>query len=400
MALPAFRHRNFRLFWSANVVSLIGTLAQDAARGWLLAKHLHADAFMVSLVAACATTPILLFTLYAGAVADRIHKTRGLFITNAIALILALAMYALIATDSIQIWHVAAIAALVGMTNAFDIPIRQSMNIEMVGREDLPNAIALNSTAFNGARVLGPAVGGYLIQAFGTANCFLLNALSFVPLLVNLRRMDLPVQELDKRRPSFEDIKEGFCFVRTHPILWPVTLMVAFCSVFALSFSNLMPIFAREVFKTDERGFAFMLSSSGLGAVTAAGSLALAGKMRHKGKRLLGGAFAFCASVAGFACSPSLLVGCVFLYASGYCLLTFLTTANTIVQVAAPDELRGRVFSLYSLALIGSAPIGALYVGSSAKLLGTREGVFLGAVLGGIWTLGTFLHRRAIWKEK
>jgi MFS family permease len=400
MAFPAFRHRNFRLFWSANVVSLIGTLAQDAARGWLLAKNLNADAFTVSLVAACSTAPILLFTLYAGAVADRVNKTRGLFLTNCAALLLAFAMYSLIVTDSIQVWHVAVIAALVGLTNAFDIPIRQSMNIEMVGREDLPNAIALNSTAFNGARVLGPAVGGYLIQAFGTANCFLLNALSFIPLLVNLRRMDLPTPELDKRRPSFEDIKEGFYFVRMHPILWPVTVLVAIASIFALSFSNLMPIFAKDVFKTDERGFAFMLSSSGLGAVTAAGSLALAGKMRHKGKRLLGGAFAFCIAVAGFAYSPSLPIACAFLFASGYCLLTFLTTANTIVQVASPDELRGRVFSLYSLALIGSAPLGALFVGSCAQLLGTREGVFLGAVLGGVWTLGTFFYRREIWKEK
>lgn len=380
-------------------MSLVGTLAQDAARGWLV-RSLTPDPFVVSAVAACATAPILFFTLYAGAVADRVEKTRGLFITNSMAMVLALVMWALIASGQIEVWHVALLAALVGTVHAFDIPIRQSMNVEMVGREDLPNAIALNSTAFNGARVVGPAVGGYLISAFGTANCFLLNAITFVPLLFNLRRMKLPPQELDKRRPSFSDIKEGFCFVRTHPVLWPVTVLVAVTSVFALSFSNLMPIFAKDVLQTDERGFAFMLSSSGLGAVTAAGQLALSGQMRHKGKRLLGGAFAFCACVSFFAFVQSLFVACALLFLSGYFLLTFLTTANTIVQTTAPDELRGRVFSLYSLALIGSAPLGALFVGASASALGVREGVFLGAVLGAIWVLGTFLRCRAIWKER
>jgi predicted MFS family arabinose efflux permease len=274
------------------------------------------------------------------------------------------------------------------------------MNVEMVGREDLPNAIALNSTAFNGARVAGPAVGGFLIHTLGMAGCFALNAFSFLALIFNLRRMDLPPMEKSKRAAGLSEIREGFAFVRGHPTLWPTTLLVAICSLFALSFSTLMPVFAQDVFKTDARGYALLLASSGAGALSSAASLAFVGNMKHKGKRLLGGALAFCACVIGFAFAPSLILACFWLFASGFCLLTFLTTANTLVQTTAPDALRGRVFSLYSLALIGAAPIGALWVGAAAKVCGPRVGVALGAMLAAIWTIGTFWKCRALWKEK
>jgi len=382
---PAWKHRNFRLFWSANAASLIGTLAQDAGRGWLV-RSLTRDPFQVSAVAACTTLPILLLTLYAGAVADRVDKRRGLMLTNILATVLALALYGLTFFRLINVPEVAFLSLLAGAVNAFDIPIRQSMNIEMVGREDLPNAIALNSTAFNGARVLGPAVGGLLIGAIGTAGCFLVNALSFVPLIFNLRRMELEAPERSKRSISFEDVREGFLWVRTHGILWPLTLLVAVCSTFALSSSNLFPIFAKDVFKTNEGGYSAMLSSAGLGSLLAALQLALLGKMGHKGRRLFGGAAGYCAAVGAFAFSPHLFLACACLLVGGYCLLTFLTTSNTLVQTLSPDELRGRVFSLYSLALIGAAPIGALWVGKAAQLLGARRAVGIGVVLALLWT--------------
>ena len=396
--LPAFAHRNFRLFWTGNVISLIGTLGQDAARGWLV-RELSRDPLVVSAIAACSSAPILLFTLYAGAVADRVHKTRGLLLTNLLALLVALMLWALIYHGAVQVWHVAVLSILAGTINAFDIPIRQSMNVEMVGRDDLPNAIALNSTAFNGARVAGPAVGGLLIHWVGTAGCFALNAASFVPLLVNLTRMRLPQIESDKRAPSLADIREGFDFVRQHPVLWPTTLLVAMCSLFAMSFSNLMPIFAKDVFHTDARGFSALLTCSGAGALASAAQLAVSGNMRHKGKRLLGGAFAFCGCVAAFAWAPNLIAGCALAMLGGYFLLTFLMTANTLVQTAAPDALRGRVFSLYSLALIGSGPFGALFVGGLAKAFNPRVAVFAGACIAATWTFGTFWKCRALWKE-
>ena len=399
MRFPAFQHRNFRLFWMGNAISLVGSLAQEAARGWLV-RSLTPDPVVLTAVAACGTLPILLLTLYSGAVADRVNKARGLMLTNTLAMLLALVLWALTAANLIQIWQVAAIALAVGAVNAFDITMRQSMNLEMVGREDLPNAIALNSTAFNGARALGPAIGGALIHAFGVAGCFLVNAISFGPLIWNLRRMELPPIERDKRRPGLEEVREGFDWIRAHPTLAPTTLLIAVCSLFAFSFGNLLPIFAKDVFRTDARGFSLMLTSSGVGALFAAGLLAASGQMRHKGKRLLGGALGFCACVIGFALSPTLAMGCAFLLVSGFCLLTCLMTANTLVQVAAPDNLRGRVFSFYSLALIGVAPLGAIWIGALAKWFGPREAVAISVGIAAAWTLGTFLRSRALWKER
>ncbi|RYX81162.1 MFS transporter [bacterium] len=388
---PAFKHRNFRLFWTANATSLIGSLAQDAARGWLVRSLTH-DPFLVSAVAACTSLPVLLFTLYAGAVADRVDKRLGLMVTNSMALVLALVLWALTYWKVITVPQLALLSLLTGTVNAFDIPIRQSMNIEMVGREDLPNAIALNSTAFNGARVLGPAVGGALIKFVGTAGCFFVNALSFVPLVWNLRRMDLAyVPDPNKKAIGFADMSEGFRYVRAHPTLWPLVSLVAVSSVFSFSYSNLLPIFAKDVFLTDEGGYSAMLSSAGAGSLGAAGQLALSGRMGHKGRRLFGGAIGFCVAIAAFAFAPNLIVACGCLFAGGYCLLTFLTTANTLVQTTAPDELRGRVFSLYSLALIGTAPIGALWVGKAAQLLGTRVAVEMGVAMGLAWTIWTLV---------
>lgn len=396
---PAFAHRNFRLFWTGNVVSLIGTLAQDAGRGWLV-RGLTPDEFTIAAVAACGSLPILFLTLFTGAVADRVDKKRGLLLTNTLAMLLAAMLAFLTLKAWISVAGVAIISLLVGVVNAFDIPMRQSMNIEMVGRADLPNAIALNSTAFNGARVLGPAVGGALIGWLGVAGCFALNAASFLALIFNLRRMDLPATQKSPRAVGFEEIREGFRFVRGHATLWPTTLLVAVCSGFALSYSTLMPVFAKDVFGQGAAGYSALLTSSGAGAVASAASLALAGGMKHKGKRLLGGALAFCAGVVGFAFAPNLPVACVWLFASGFCLLTFLTTANTLVQTSAPDAMRGRVFSLYSLALIGAGPVGALWVGAAATICGPRLGIALGAFIAAAWTLGTFWKCRALWKEK
>lgn len=393
---PAFQHRNFRLFWTANATSLIGTLAQEAARGWLV-RSLSKDPFTVSAVAACASAPVLLLTLYAGAIADRVDKRRGLVLTNALALVLALVLWALTFWKIISVWEVAVLSLLAGAVNAFDIPIRQSMNVEMVGREDLPSAIALNSTAFNGARVLGPAVGGLLIKGVGTAGCFLINALSFGPLIWNLRRMNLaPAPERAKRPISLEDVREGFCFVRSHPVLWPLTTLVAMSSMFAFSYGNLLPVFARDVFHTLEGGYSAMLSSAGAGSLLAAAQLAFRGKMGHKGRRLFGGAFGFCVSIAAFSFAPHLFVACACLVAGGYCLLTFLTTANTLVQTLAPDELRGRVFSLYSLALIGAAPLGALFIGKTAQLWGARHAVGIGVLIAFAWTTWTLISSASL----
>jgi hypothetical protein len=200
---PAFRHRDFRLFWAGNLVSLSGTWAQQTAQGWLV-RSLTPDPLLLSAVAACGSVPVLLLTLYAGAVADRVDKRRALLLTNALAMVLAVALGVLVWMQVVQVWHVALIALALGAVNAFDIPARQSFNVEMVGREDLPNAIALNSSAFNAARVFGPATGGILLQRLGPAGCFFVNALSFGALLWSLSRMGSSTRLASEVAPRLE----------------------------------------------------------------------------------------------------------------------------------------------------------------------------------------------------
>lgn len=402
MRVPAaLRHRDFRLFWAGNLVSLIGTMAQQTAQGWLV-RDLTPDPFLITLVAGCATAPILVLTLYAGLLADRVDKRRMLMLTNGLAAVLAVALALLVFTGFARVRYIALLTLCAGIVNAFDIPVRQSFNVEMVGREDLPNAIALNSSAFNGARVAGPAVGGFLLHAVGVAGCFFVNALSFGALMLGLSAMrDVAPPAREKREPArARDILEGFNFVRRHEVLWIVTLLVGGISLFAMSFGGLLPVFARDVFHTDERGYSVLMTCNGLGALGAALSLALAGVMRHKGKRLLLGALGFCLSVFAFALAPTLTIACVCLIFAGWFLLAFLMTANTMVQTGAPDELRGRVFSLYSLALIGTSPIGLALVGAMAKAWGPRHAVQVGTGIGALITLGVFFGCRRLWKER
>ena len=400
LPFPALRHRNFRLFWFGNLISLFGTLAQQAAQSWLVRDKLTDNTFLIALVAACGTAPFLVLTLYAGVIADRVDKRRALMIFNLIAAMLALVWAALVHFDWLQLWPVALLTLVGGIVNTFDVPVRQSFNAEMVSSEDLPNAIALNSTAFNSARVAGPALGGYLIHILGLAGCFFANALSYGALLWGLSRMKLPPHKSTSVSPGWEGLKEGYAWVRGHEVLWLVTLLVAVVSTCAMSFGTLLSVFAKDVFQTDARGFTLLMSCNGVGALGSALALAFAGKMRHRGKRLLLGAFLFCLSVWAFSLAPNLWIGCFWLIAAGWFLLTFLMTANTLVQTLAPQDLRGRVFSLYSLALIGTAPIGSLFVGALARLgiLGPRGAVCVGALMAASFTTMVYLRFRPLWK--
>jgi MFS family permease len=398
----AFTHRNFRLFWTGNLVSLIGTIAQQAAMGWLT-RSLTSDPRFITFVAACGTLPFVVFSIYSGALADRTDKRRALAWVNTLSAFSALFLGSLVYFDLIRLWHVVLFALAAGIINSFDVPIRQSFNVEMVGREDLPSAIALNSTAFNMARVAGPAVGGFLIHQFSIAGCFLVNALSFVAIIVALAMMNLPpfaAQEANKVPLRGAALWRGVLFVRRHAVLKLVVLLVAAVSFLAMSFGTLVPIFARDVFHTDARGYTTLLTCNGLGALLAASSLAIASSMGYIGKRLLGGAFGFCVSTLAFAMAPTLWLASAMLIVSGFFLLTFLMAANTLVQTLSPDTLRGRVFALYSTALIGSTPLGAIVLGFLAKAIGPRLSVTLGCALAACIVFGIFTKHRSLWKQK
>lgn len=370
--------------------------------GWLT-RSLTKDPRFITIVAACGTLPIIFFSLHAGAIADRVDKRRALINLNLIAAILAGLLGALVHLGLIQIWHVMAFALANGVIAAFDVPVRQSFNVEMVGREDLPSAIALNSTAFNTARVLGPAVGGFLIHQFSIAGCFFINSLSFGAIIAALAAMQLAVPTavgsgLVKLKGAA--LWRGILFVRRHRTLRLVIFLVAIVSYFAMSFATLLPVFAKDVFQTDERGYSILLTCNGVGALLAASSLVVTGSMRHKGKRLLLGAFLFSLSTLSFALAPNLTVGCIALIASGYFLMVFLMTANTLVQTFSPDALRGRIFAFYSMSLIGSTPLGAIVLGLVAKAFGARTAVALGQSIAAAAVVVIFFKFRELWKEK
>lgn len=404
---PALQHRNFRLFWIGNLISLIGTMAQQTAQGWLV-RDLTSSPLLLAIVAACGTAPILICTLPAGVIADRVDKRRALMATNAAAAFFSLLLAAMVFFRVAQVWNIALVAACVGVINAFDIPIRQSFNSEMVSREALPNAIAFNSTAFNGARVAGPMVGGFLLRSVGVAGCFFVNTLSFGALLVGLSLMKMAPFASTRAsentafslRNTWRELGEGYEFVRRDAVVWPVIALVAFTSIFGMSFAALLPIFARDVFHSDAAGYSHLMTFNGLGALGAAVALALSGRMKHKGKRLLLGAALFSLCVLGFAMAPTLAISFVWLVGAGWFLLTFLMTANTLVQTGSPDALRGRVFSLYSLALVGTSPLGVILVGALAQQTGPRLAVVCGATLSLAFTAMIFALCRSLWKHK
>jgi MFS family permease len=399
LRFAALGSTNFRLFWIGNAISWVGSLAQQTALGWLV-RVLTPDPRVVTLVAACATLPIIFLSLHAGAIADRVDRRRALLGIGVAGGFLAAIIATLILLQVIQVWHVVVFALASGALAAFEIPIRQSFVAELVKTEALPSAIALNSTAFNTARVIGPALGGILISGLGLAGCFYANALSFVAIITGLLLMKLPAHHATQSRLNLLTIWKGILFVRRHETLRLIIMLVAVVSFWAMSFSALLPIFAKDVFHTDERGFSLMMSCNGLGALLAAMTFAAKSEMRHSGKRLLLGAFSFCIATFCFASSANFVVACAFLLVSGFCLVTFAMTANTLVQTLSPNLLRGRIFSLYSLSMLGAIPIGTLVLGALAKWQNARIATQIGTFIASVFVFWMFWKFRSLWKAR
>ncbi len=377
----ALRHRNFRLFLSGQAVSLIGTWMQSLAQGWLVLKLTNSP-FYLSLVQAMSSLPILFFSLVGGVIADRVDKRRLLLLTQTLSLVLALALGVLVSLGQVRLWHVLVIAGLLGIVNTFDVPSRQSFIIEMVGREDLMNGIALNSAVFNGARIIGPAIAGILISVVGIALCFYLNALSFVAIIIMLAVMRFEnVQERPKPRPMLGELREGLAYVRSTPLVLYFTLMVSITSLFAIPYIALMPIFARDILHTGAKGLGMMMGCAGVGALAGALSLATFGGRGRKGVTAFATAFISSLAILGFSLSRSPLLSYALLVVIGWGMITQLATVNTSIQQVVPDELRGRVMSLYVLVFLGFVPIGNLIFGTLAHYFGTPDAVAAGAIV-------------------
>jgi len=374
------RHRNFRLWFLGQTLSLMGTWMQSVAQGWLV-YDLTGSKFALGAIFFVGTLPTLFLMLPAGVLADRVPRQRVLLFTQATMMILAFILAALAATGVLQVWHVGLLAAGLGIANSFDAPARQALAVEMVeDRRDLMNAIALNATIFNLARVVGPAVGGVVLAALGAAWCFALNGLSFLAVIVALLMMKLPQTRREVRvEPLTTQIAAGLRYVLENPPIRTMTLLVAVSSLFGFSYSVLLPAFAVDVLRVGEAGLGGLNAATGFGALIGSLIVASAGKFRRKGLLLTAGSLVFPATLLFFAFSHSFWISAALLSVVGLAFVTQNATSNTLIQSIVPDSLRGRVMAVYMLMFFGTAPFGALQAGAVAQALGPAMGVVVGA---------------------
>jgi MFS family permease len=376
--LAALRHRDFRLFWSGQLVSLIGTWMQSVGQAWLVLE-LTGSPFQLGLVTALQFTPILLLSPVGGALSDRFPKRRIILLTQAIMMAQAFVLAGLVWSGQVRYWHVAVLATIYGLGRAVDIPARQSYITDLVGRADLPNAVALNSLVFNGARIVGPAVAGLLIAGFGVALAFFLNGLSFVAVLAAL---------LATRTPGNPDpagrlgIRAGVWGALDYAARTPSTAftlsLVVVVSVLVLNFNVVVPLIAKDVLHEGAHGFGLLMSALGAGAVMAGVGLTLLRRGRPPLWFLAASAAVLSAGTASLALVGHFGAAAILLVALGCCQILFSTGCNTTLQLETPDALRGRVMGLYALANAGMTPFGSLLMGVIAERLGVRAACALG----------------------
>jgi len=378
----SLRYRNFRLFWCGQLISLIGSWIQNVAQGWLVLELTNSP-FLLGLVNSIGSLPVLFLSMFAGVIADRVRKRNLIIMTQTALTILAFALGILTSTGLVKIWHVLIIVFLVGVVNAFDMPARQSFVIELVGRESLMNAIALNSSIFNAARTIGPAIAGIMVSSLGVAGCFYINAISFIPVIIGLSLIngEFRVKREDSSTSLIEDLKLGLKYLRSNQNVFVIILMVAINSIFGMPYTVFMPVFARDIFKVGARGLGFLMASVGIGALIGALVVASIGWYRKKGRILFVGIFSFSVFLIIFSLSKSYVLGLLMLILTGFFMIMFTATANTLVQTYVRDDMRGRVMSIYTTFFAGMAPFGSLQAGAISSRWGVSTAVFLGGVI-------------------
>jgi MFS family permease len=363
-AFRALRHRNFKLFFAGQLVSLIGTWMQQVAQAWLVLK-LTDSPFMLGVVSFASYMPIVLVALFAGVVVDHVDRRRLIIGAQTLLMLSAFILAGLTWANVVRVEYVIILAALNGLVSSFDMPGRQAFVVEMVGREDLPNAIAMNSMIFNGARMIGPAIAGLSIAVIGVAGCFLLNGISFLAVIWSLYEMDVPRRE----RRNFgavmmRQVRLGLSYVWRHrPTLW-LLVLVAINMGFGMQYTVLIPVFARDILNVGAHGYGFLMAAQGLGAVASAIVMNIRSTApKALRQNLVFGIFCMAIAAAAFGWSRWMALSMLTQMFVGVGLMNHMVTTNTLLQMFVTDELRGRVMSIYTLSFIGSAPLGSLAVG-------------------------------------
>lgn len=375
-----FRHRNYQLFFSGQGISLIGTWMQSVAQAWLVYR-LTDSAALLGLVGFCGQIPIFLVSPLAGIVADRFERKTVILCTQGASMLLAFLLAWLTLTDRVMIWHVFVLAGLLGIANAFDVPARQAFVIELVGKEDLINAIALNSSMYHGARVVGPAMAGGLVALIGEGWCFLLNAVSYVAVIIGLLLIRVPPRPQEQTSgTALGRILAGFTFVFRNTPFWYLILLLGVISLFGAPYLVLMPIVADRILHSGAHGLGLLMGCSGLGALFGALTLAMRDEAKGLGRWIHLSAVGFGLSIILFALSDTFWMAALFLIPAGYCMIMVSAASNMLLQFMSPDEMRGRVMATFSMMILGMVPFSALLSGSLAELAGARLTIALGGV--------------------
>ncbi len=369
-AFAALRHRNFQLYFGGQLISNAGTWMQVIAQGWLVYQLTHSD-LALGIVGFAAAIPALVVTPWGGVVVDRVPKRALLILTQSGAMILAFVLAALTFTRVVQEWHIVVLAAALGLVNSLDAPGRQAFVVELVGREDLPNGIALNSLMFNGARVIGPAVGGLLLAVVGAAWCFTINGLSFMAVIVGLWAMRLGGRPTESVREStLAGLVNGLRYVMGQPEQAGLILLSLVFCVFGISYATVMPAFVEQVLGQGAAVYGWVTAATGIGAVTGALVIAGRGGTGWRGRWLVGAGLGFPVVLAVFSFTTDLTISLVLAFGLGLGFMVEFAMLNTLLQTRVDDRLRGRVMALYSLTFIGFAPFGNLAVGALSERIG------------------------------
>jgi MFS family permease len=382
----ALSHRDFRLFWIGAFLSNVGTWMQAVAQGWLVLL-LTNSAFWLGLDAFVATAPGFLFTLVGGVFADLIDRRRLLLYTQVVAGVAAMGLAILVATNVVNRWMVLGFSFITGCCMALASPSFLAMTYDLVGREDLPNAIAMNSTQFQLSRVVGPALAGVAFRLFGLAGCFFANGLSFVAVVAALwvvrpepfRRTH--THSVRDRKAFWHDLTEGFRYVRNRPRVSSLLMLSGVNSLFGAPYFTLVPIYARDIFHLGETGLAVMMGTAGAGASFGALLVAYLGDFRRKGWLVLGGAIMFGVFIASFALASRFALSLAFLFGVGFSLVVCVATINTLLQKLVTDQMRGRVMSMFILSFLGTMPVGNIVAGTVSNHVGPQRTLAVGGLI-------------------
>jgi MFS family permease len=379
---PALTHKNFRLYWIGQCVSLIGTWAQSIGQTWLVLS-LTGSPLLLGILGAIQFLPITIFSLFAGVIIDRYPKKKIILITQFTSMILAFTLSALVFTHTVSYEYILILALILGFSNTIDMPTRQAFTIELAGKKDLMNAIALNSATFNLARIIGPAIGALLLASFGAGWCFLLNGFSFMAVIVSLLKVKVTpyVRKKVSDNNMLKEIKDGLKYIVREPALLQTILMVLIVGIFVFNFNILIPVFTKNILHQGEKVYGLLMSALGVGSLVGALMVSVKSKSGPKMKILLRSSIMISITFILISFTKTYYYTAILLVITGIFNIWFSTTANSTLQITTKDEYRGRVMSVYSLVFAGASPIGNMFAGLTTNMFGANTSFLLSGVL-------------------